>query len=203
MIFFITFNLAFMIINIKNMVCLRCVMLVKKILEDMQVKFHQVNLGEADLLLPLTKYQKEQLAITLNNWGLELIDGNKDILVDKIKRSVIKMVHEDSMLSTLKISHYLSQNLNYNYTYIANVFSQETGICLRDFIIAHKVEKIKEMLIMEDLSVTEIAWKLNYSSVSHLSNQFSKVTGVSPSKFKKESNVRLIPLENVGMLQAV
>ena len=192
-----------MTINIKNMVCLRCVMLVKKILDDMAISYHQVNLGEADLKYPLTKIQKENLTLTLNEWGLELIDGNKDILVDKIKRSVIKMVHEDSMLSTLKISHYLSTNLNYNYTYIANIFSQETGICLRDFIIAHKVEKIKEMLIMEGLSVTEIAWKLNYSSVSHLSNQFTKVTGLSPSKFKKGNNVRLIPLENVGMLEAV
>jgi AraC-like DNA-binding protein len=190
-------------INIKNMVCLRCIMLVKKILDDMEIKYLQVNLGEADLKYPLTKIQKEQLALTLNSWGLELIDGNKDILVDRIKRSVIKMVHDDSMLSTLKISHYLSTNLNYNYTYIANVFSQETGTCLRDFIIAHKVEKIKEMLIMEGMSVTEIAWKLNYSSVSHLSNQFTKVTGLSPSKFKKGNNVRLIPLENVGMLEAV
>lgn len=192
-----------MTINIKNMVCLRCVMLVKKILDDIEISYRQVTLGEADLNYPLTKIQKEQLAFTLNQWGLELIDGNKDILVDKIKRSVIKMVHEESMLSTLKISHYLSNNLNYNYTYIANIFSHETGICLREFIIAHKVEKIKEMLIMEGLSVTEIAWKLNYSSVSHLSNQFTKVTGLSPSKFKKGNNVRLIPLENVGMLQAV
>jgi len=178
-------------------------MLVKKILDDMELKYCQVNLGEVDLKYPITDIQKEQLALTLNSWGLELIDGNKDILVDKIKRSVIKMVHEDFMLSTLKTSHYLSANLNYNYTYIANIFSQETGICLRDFIIAHKVEKIKEMLIMEGMTVTEIAWKLNYSSVSHLSNQFTKVTGQSPSKFKKGNNVRLVPLENVGMLEAV
>lgn len=192
-----------MTINIKNMVCVRCKMLVKKILEDMDLEYYKVELGVVDLKYPITKYQKELLNSELNTWGLELIDGNKEILVEKIKRCIIKMVHEDSTLCTLKISHYLSNYLNYNYTYLANIFSQETGICLRDFIIAHKVEKIKEMLITEGLTVTEIAWKMNYSSVSHLSSQFTKVTGLSPSKFKKNLDVRLIPLENVGLLEAV
>lgn len=190
-----------MVIHIKNMVCLRCKMLVKKILDDMNLAYSRIELGQVDLLQPLTRYQKDLLKEKLAGWGLSLVEGNKEILVEKIKNSIINMIHNDASISSIKTSHYLSHYLNYNYTYLANVFSQETGICLSDYIIAHKIEKAKKMLMYEDLTISEIAWKLNYSSVAHLSNQFIKVTGLRPSQFKKNNGKAFIPHEQIGMME--
>lgn len=192
-----------MILHIKNMVCLRCKMLVKKILDDMQLPFDSIELGAVELKHTLTPTEKEHLKDTLALWGLQLIDNNKEILVEKIKNSIIQLIRNDNNISSAKTSRYLSKYLNYNYTYLANVFSQETGVCLSDFIIAHKIEKAKEMLIYEGLTVSEIAWKLNYSSVAHLSNQFNKITGLRPSQFKKNPAHLSIPLEQIGLLEAV
>lgn len=192
-----------MILHIKNMVCLRCKMLVKKILDDMQLPFNSIELGVVDLKHALTVSDKEKLKDTLALWGLQLIDNNKEILVEKIKNSIIQLIRNDNNISSAKTSEYLSKYLNYNYTYLANVFSQETGVCLSDFIIAHKIEKAKEMLIYEGLTVSEIAWKLNYSSVAHLSNQFNKITGLRPTQFKKNSVKISVPLEQIGLLVAV
>lgn len=193
-----------MVIHIKNMVCARCKMLVEKILHDIHLEYINVDLGVVNLKYPLAISQKDALRDILKVWDLVLIEDNNEILVEKIKNSVISLIRDDaSSICTIKISHYLSRNLNYNYTYLANVFSQETGICLRDFIIAHKIEKVKEMMIYEELTVTEIAWKLNYSSVAHLSNQFHKITGFRPSQFKKNSGRLFIPLEQIGMREAV
>lgn len=192
-----------MIIHIKNMVCLRCLMLVKKILNDMELEHSKIELGLVELNQPLTSIQTHSLKDRLSIWGLVMIEDHKKILVEKIKRSVIDMIRNDSNISAYKTSHYLSHYLKYNYTYLANVFSQETGICLTDYIIAHKIEMAKEMLVYEGLTVTEIAWKLNYSSVAHLSNQFNKVTGFRPSQFKKNNHKLFVPLEHIGMLEAV
>ncbi|MCW3093540.1 MAG: AraC family transcriptional regulator [Ferruginibacter sp.] len=192
-----------MILYIKNMVCVRCKMLVKKILDDLGCETHKVDLGYVELKQPVSAGQKEAFKEFLQIWGLELIEDNNEILVEKIKSSIMNMIHNDDIMSPLKTSHYLSHYLNYNYTYLANVFSQETGTCLRDFIIAHKIEKVKEMLIYDGLTISEIAWKLNYSSVAHLSNQFNKITGLRPSQFKKENSKFFIPLEQIGMLEAV
>ena len=192
-----------MVIRIKNMVCVRCMMLVEKILVDMELPFNKVELGLVELKQPITKPQKDILKNVLKIWGLFLVEDNKEILVEKIKNSIINMIHNDASICSVKTSRYLSHYLNYNYTYLANVFSEETGICLRNFIIAHKIEKAKEMLIYEGLTVTETAWKLNYSSVAHLSKQFTKVTGLSPSQFKKNTCRLFIPLEEIGMLEAV
>ncbi|MEP7319882.1 MAG: AraC family transcriptional regulator [Panacibacter sp.] len=188
-------------IYIKNMVCIRCNMLVRKILDDMSVEYWKVDLGLAELKQPINRQQKELLKTTLQIWGLELLEDSKEVLIEKIKNSVIKMIRDDNAVSPVKTSHYLSRYLHYNYTYLANIFSQETGICLSDYIIAHKIEKAKEMLMYENLTVSEIAWKLNYSSVAHLSNQFVKVTGVRPSQFKKSRQSLLTPLEHVGMME--
>ncbi|MEO6722165.1 MAG: AraC family transcriptional regulator [Ferruginibacter sp.] len=188
-------------IYIKNMVCVRCKMLVKKILDDMGVAYYKIELGFADLKQPINHQQKQTLKSTLQIWGLELLEDSKEILVEKIKGSVIKMIRDDTEISPVKTSHYLSRYLHYNYNYLANVFSQETGICLSDYIIAHKIEKAKQMLMDENLTVSEIAWKLNYSSVAHLSNQFVKVTGLRPSQFKKSRQNLLTPLELVGMME--
>lgn len=189
-----------MIIHIKNMVCLRCKMLVKKMLDDLELQYHKVELGMVELCRPITQQERDSLKTLLKIWGLYLIEDNKEMLVEKIKNSIINMIHSD-VSSALKTSRYLSHYLNYNYTYLANVFSEETGICLRDFIIAHKIEKAKEMLVYDGLTVTEIAWKLNYCSVAHLSNQFTRITGFSPSQFKKNTGKTFIPLEEIGLLE--
>jgi AraC-like DNA-binding protein len=188
-------------IYIKNMVCIRCKMLVRKMLDDMGIQYTKVELGTAELKTPISQEQKQNIKEALQFWGLELIEDSKGILVEKIKGSVINMIRDDANANSFKTSHYLSRYLQYNYTYLANVFSQETGICLTDYIIAHKIEKVKEMLMYEDLTISEIAWKLNYSSVAHLSNQFAKVTGLRPSQFKKNGQKVLTSLENVGMME--
>lgn len=188
-------------IYIKYMVCVRCKMLVKKVLDDLGIGYSKVELGVAELKKPLSTLQKSQLKASLHVWGLELLEDNKGILVEKIKSSIINMIHNDATICSIKTSHYLSHYLNYNYTYLANVFSQHTGICLSDYIIAHKIEKAKEMLLYDNLTVSEIAWKLNYSSVAHLSNQFAKVTGVRPSQFRKSTKKLFTPLEQVGIME--
>ena len=183
------------------MVCLRCKMLVKKILDDIGIQYTKVDLGVAELKQNINAAEKEKIKEQLLLWGLDLLEDNKGILVEKIKSSIINMIHNDAEICSVKTSHYLSHYLNYNYTYLANVFSQETGICLSDYIIAHKIEKAKEMLLYEDLTVSEIAWKLNYSSVAHLSNQFTKITGLRPSLFKKNTRKLFTPLDQVGMME--
>ncbi|MEP7108751.1 MAG: helix-turn-helix domain-containing protein [Ferruginibacter sp.] len=192
-----------MVIHIKYMVSERCRMLVKKILDQMELVYDSVELGVVELKRALTKAQKDTLKNSLKIWGLVLIDDPKKVLVEKIKNSIINLIHNDTTICSIKPSSYLSEYLNYNYTYLANVFSQETGTCLSDFIIAHKIKKAKEMLIYEGLSVSEIAWKLNYSSVAHLSNQFTRIAGLRPSQFKKNNGNLFIPLEQIGRLEAV
>ena len=183
------------------MVCIRCEMLVRKILDDIDVKYWKVYLGVAELKHALNDEQKQKLKDTLAIWGLELMEHGKGILVEKIKSTVITMLENQEVAGSLKTSCYLSRHLHYNYAYLANVFSQETGTCLSDYIIAIKVEKAKEMLTYEDLTISEIAWKLRYSSVAHLSNQFAKVTGLRPSQFKKSSRKLFTQLEPVGMME--
>lgn len=191
-----------MVLYIKNMMCIRCTMLVKMILKDMKLEYVSVDLGIVELVHPVTEVQKDKMKEILKLWDLALIEDHNEILVEKIKHLVINMIHNNVAISSIKTSYYLSQYLGYNYTYLANVFSQLMGISLRDFIISKKIEKAKTMMF-EGLTVTEIAWRLNYSSVAHLSNQFTKVTGFSPSQFKKNSGKNAIPLEQICMLEAV
>jgi AraC-like DNA-binding protein len=167
------------------------------------LQYNMIELGVVELKQPLANHQKDSLRNKLKFWGLVLIEDNNEILVEKIKHSLIEMIENNAVLCSLKTSRYLSHYLNYNYTYLANVFSGVTGTCLRHFIITHKIEKAKEMLICERLTVTEIAWKLNYSSVAHLSNQFNKITGFSPSQFKKNSIKGFIQPEKIGIMEAV
>ena len=190
-----------MTIYIKNMVCIRCKMIVRKILDDIGIEYWNVEFGLAKLKQPINEAQKKLISNALRLWGLEILQDSTGILVEKIKGSVMKMIRDDETVNRLKTSHYLSRNLHYNYTYLANVFARETGICLSDYIIAHKIQKAKEMLMYENLTVSEIAWKLNYSSVAHLSNQFVKITGMRPSIFKKSGQKTFSPLEHLGMME--
>lgn len=191
------------VLYLKNMDGIGYRLQAKKILDKMGIAYVNIDLRSIELLEPLSANQLQTLKEILKVCGVEIMEDHKEILVEKIKSSVIEMVKDNSCISALKTSYYLSKYLKYNYTYLANVFSQHTGICLTDFIIAQKIEKAKEMLVYEELSVTEIAWKLNYSSVAHLSNQFTKVTGLRPSQFKKINRNALNIFEQNSMLEAV
>ena len=179
------------------MVSLRCSMLVKATLTNLGICYRYVELGEADLTDDITEEQRKQLKGALLEPGLVLMDDHKAILVEKIKAVVVEMVHYDDEFPQVKHSIYISEKLHYNYTYLANLFSEVKGITLEQFIIIHKIEKVKELILYDELNLSEIAFKLNYSSSGHLSNQFKKITGLTPSFFKKLKEKRQKPLEDL------
>jgi AraC-like DNA-binding protein len=180
------------------MVSIRCKMMVKDELKKLGLHFIVVDLGEVEIMENITAEQREQLKNGLHNCGLELMDDKKAILIAKIKSVVVEMVHYADELPKTNFSDYLSEKLTHDYTYMANLFSEVQGTTIEQYIIAHKIEKIKELIIYDELNITEIAWKMNYSSVAHLSNQFKKATGLSPSHFKKLKDKRRTPIEEVG-----
>jgi AraC-like DNA-binding protein len=165
-------------------------MLVNDELSKIGLHFFTVDLGVAEIHEELTAEQRELLKTNLLKSGLELLDDSKSILIEKIKILIIEMVHYADELPQQKYSNYISEKLDYDYTYLANIFSEVKGITIQQFIIINKIERVKELLLYDELSLTEISYKLNYSSVAHLSNQFKKVTGLSPSFFKKLKNKR-------------
>ncbi len=171
-------------IFIKYMVSLRCKMVVKSILEKMELHYTAINLGEVELKEEINEHQRTNLKTELSKSGLELIEDKKSILIEKIKKVVIEMVHYAEELPKIKFSDYLSEKLNYDYAYLSNLFSATQGITINHFIIMHKIEHVKELIIYNELTLSEIAYRLHYSSVAHLSNQFKKVTGLTPSFFK-------------------
>lgn len=186
-----------MILYIKYMVSLRCKMVVKAELKKMGLWYVTVDLGTVEILESITPEQREQLKIALLKSGLELMDDPKAILIDKIKTLIIEMVHYSDELPAVNYSDYISQKLHYDYTYLANIFSEVKGITIEHFIIAHKIERVKELILYDELNLTEISYKLNYSSVAHLSAQFKKVTGLTPTFFKKLKQKRTHNLEDV------
>jgi YesN/AraC family two-component response regulator len=170
---------------IKYMVSIRCKMIVKSELEKLGLHLGTVDLGEVETNESLTSHQLEQLKLALQQSGLELMDDRKAILIGKIKSIIIEMIHYTDERPKSNFSDYLTEKMEYDYTYLANLFSEVTGITIEQFIIAHKIEKVKELLIYDELNLTQISYKLNYSSVAHLSNQFKKVTGLTPTFFKQ------------------
>jgi len=184
-------------IHIKYMVSTRCKMAVRDVLKNMKLHFVQVELGEVDIMETLTPEQREEIRTELKKTGLELMDEKKDILIEKIKNAVIEMVHYTEEKQVKNFSEHLAEKLNYDYTYLANLFSETTGTTIEHFIINHKIERAKELLIYDELTHTEISYRLHYSSVAHLSNQFKKVTGLTPTFFKQLKNKRMNELENV------
>lgn len=184
-------------IYIKNMVCIRCQMVVKAELETLGLKFADVKIGEADIIGDIQPDQKEQLKINLGKAGLLLMDDKKKVLVEKIKNMVIELVHYTDDQIKVNLSDFLSEKLDYNYTYLANLFSEEKGMTIEKFYLNHKIERVKELIIYDELNLSEIAWKLHYSSVAHLSNQFKKYTGLTPSQFRMLRNTRRDTLEEV------
>ena len=166
------------------MVSLRCKNLVKEELQNVGLHYVIVELGMIEILEEINPKQRELLRINLLKSGLELLDDKKAILIEKIKSVIIQMIHYSEELPQVNYSDYISEQLHYDYTYLSNIFSEVKGITIQHFIILHKIEKVKELLLYDELNLTEISYKLHYSSVAHLSNQFKKITGLSPSYFK-------------------
>ena len=186
-----------MILYIKHMVSLRCKMMVKAELFYLGLQYLAVDLGTVEIKENITAAQRILLKENLLHSGLELLDDKKSILVERIKNVIIEMIHHSDEFPKANYSDFISKKLNHDYTYLANVFSAVNGVSIQQFIIAHKIEKVKELLLYKELNLTEIAHQLHYSSVAHLSNQFKKVTGLSPSFYKQLNHKRVENLENV------
>jgi len=182
---------------LKYMVSIRCKMLVKAELEKLGLHYRSVELGEADIEENITAAQWDDLNVALKRSGIELIENKKSILIEKIKRIIVELVHYSEEPLEMKLSEYLSKKLFHDYTYLANLFSETQGVTIEHFHIMHKIERIKELLMYDELSISEIAWKMHYSSVAHLSNQFKKMTGLTPSFFKKLKHKKRQPLDDI------
>ncbi|MBU0697103.1 MAG: helix-turn-helix domain-containing protein [Bacteroidetes bacterium] len=183
---------------IRNMVCIRCKMIVIQELKKLALHCMIVELGEIEILENISPVQLEKLNIALLKYGLELMDSRKSILIEKIKKVIVELVHYSEEPEKINFSNYLSEKLNYNYTYLANLFSETVGVNIAHYIITHKIERVKELLVYDELSLTEISYKLHYSSVAHLSNQFKKITGLTPSHFKRLKVDRCMGIVNPG-----
>jgi AraC-like DNA-binding protein len=193
-------NSAMMKIFIKNMVCIRCKMVVKSELEKIGLHHMKVDLGEVEILEELTQEQIVRLSRALNKTGLELLDDNRTVLVEKIKTTIIELIHYNDEQLKINLSDYLSNKLKHNYSYLSNLFSEVKGTTIEKFYLAHKIEKVKELLVYDELNLTEIAFKMHYSSVAHLSSQFKKITGLTPSHFKNLKHKRQIANGNMGII---
>lgn len=172
-------------------------MMVKAELKKLGLQYVIVHLGMVEMLESITSKQREDLKANLLRSGLELLDDKKSILIERIKNVIIEMIHYSDELPKVNYSDYISEKLQYDYTYLANIFSEVKGITIQQFIIIHKIEKVKELLLYDELNLTEISYNLHYSSVAHLSSQFKKITGLSPSFYKKLKQKRIGTLENV------
>lgn len=179
------------------MVSLRCKMIVKEELKKLGLRYVVVDLGVVEIMEDITDEKREILKHCLFKSGLELLDDKKSILIEKIKNVITEMIHYSDEVPTLNYSDFISEKLDYDYTYLSNIFSEVKGITIQQFIIMHKIERVKELLLYDELNLTEISYKLHYSSVAHLSNQFKKITGLSPSYYKQLKQKRKSNLENV------
>lgn len=175
------------------MFSIRCKMIVKAELDKLGLRYGVVDIGEAELKENISTQQYALLKAALSKAGLELMDDKKSVLIKKIKSAIIEVVHYADEMPKVNLSTYLSEKLDYDYTYLANQFSEMAGITVEQFIIGQKIERVKELLLYDELTLTQISYTLNYSSVAHLSNQFKKVTGLTPSFYKKMKQKRITP----------
>ncbi|HEX2846354.1 MAG TPA: helix-turn-helix domain-containing protein [Chitinophagaceae bacterium] len=182
---------------IKNMVCNRCISAVENEIKKLRVPVKTVKLGEAELEKDLNPEEKAKLQTALTALGFELIDDKKGRIIEKIKNVIIDMIHHQDYDGKTNLSDILSKKLNHDYNYLSNLFSDVEGSTIEKYFIAQKIEKVKELLVYDELSLSEIAFKLNYSSVAYLSNQFKKVTGLTPSHFKQIREEKRKPLDKV------
>jgi len=179
------------------MVCNRCILVVKQELERLKLIPVQVSMGEAELKKPATEKQLKELDGRLRELGFEILDDQKQRQIEKIKSLLIKIVQSGQVEEHFSITNHLSKALHKDYSYISRLFSEVEGMTIEQFFILQKVEKVKEWIAYDELTLSEIAWKLGYSSLSHLSSQFKKVTGLNPSHFKKLGLHDRKSLENV------
>lgn len=182
---------------IKYMVSQRCKMTVQSELEKLGVKIVHIELGMVEVPEDITLSQQEELRRCLLLSGLELLDDKRSILIERIKNAIVEMIHYTDEAPKVNYSDYLSGKLGYDYTYLSNIFSEVKGITLQQFIIVHRIERVKELLLYDELTLTEIAYRLHYSSVAHLSNQFKKVTGLTPSFYRNMKKKRTRNLEDL------
>jgi len=172
-------------------------MMVQEKLDGLGLHYGKIELGEVEIKENITAKQRSQLKTALIKSGLELMDDKKSVLIERIKNTIVEMVHYLDEVPKVKNSDYISDRLNHDYTYLANLFSEATGMTIEQYIISHKIERVKEFLLYDELNLTEISLKLNYSSVAHLSNQFKKVTGLTPTFYKQLKDKKRTMLENV------
>ncbi len=183
---------------IKNMVCNRCILVVEGELKKLNIPFSSIILGEIQLNTTLQTKQKTSLSKALEALGFEIIDDKKSRLIEQIKNFIIDLVHHHNHFELKNnLSELLSQKLHHDYNYLSNLFSEVEGTTIEKYFIAQKIEKVKELLVYDELSLSEIATQLNYSSVAYLSNQFKKVTGLTPSHFKQIKADKRKPLDQV------
>ncbi len=182
---------------IKNMVCNRCIMVVQNELEKLELTLKSIKLGEVKLENDLTSSDKTRLEKVLIPLGFEVIDDKKSRIIEKIKNIIIDLVHYQDSDNKNNLSDVLSSQLHHDYNYLSNLFSEVEGTTIEKYFIAQKIEKVKELLVYDELSLSEIAFRMNYSSVAYLSNQFKKVTGLSPSHFKQIKEDKRKPLDNL------
>ena len=171
-------------------------MVVKQQITKLSLHYLTVELGEVEIVENISTAQLMEFKVALSKFGLELLDDKKSILIEKIKKVIVELIHYADEPSKINFSDYLSEKLNHDYTYLANLFSEVVGINIEHYIIMHKIERVKELLVYDELSLTEISYKMHYSSVAHLSNQFKKITGLTPSHFKKFRENRQMGLVN-------
>jgi YesN/AraC family two-component response regulator len=186
-----------MTIYIKNMVCIRCKMAVEAELAHMGLHFTRVELGLADITGDISIAQRDEIRIDLLQSGLELMDDTKSILIERIKKAIIELVHYSDEPLSINLSVHLSRRLHHNYTYMANIFSESEGHSIERFVIRHKIERVKELLTYDELTLSEIACKMHYCSVAHLSSQFKKVTGHTASYYKRLRSHKRVLLETI------
>lgn len=179
------------------MVSLRCKLVVKEALESLGLHYVILELGIVEIMQDLTSNQRKQLYDLLLKSGLELMDDKKSVLIEKIKNIIIELIHYSDELPKVNYSDYISEKMGMDYTHLSKLFSEVRGITIEHFIIAHKIERVKELLLYDELNLTQISYIMNYSSVSHLSKQFKKVTGLTPTFFKNLKDKKRIALENV------
>ncbi len=183
------------------MVSNRCKMVVKEELKKLGLHFIVVDLGEVEIMETINASQREDLKLALFQSGLELMDDKRAVLIERVINVITEMIHYSDELPKVNYSDFISEKLNYDYTYLSNLFAEVRGITIQQYIIIHKIEKAKELLLYDELNLTEISYKLHYSSVAHLSNQFKKVTGLTPSHFKQLKDKSRKSLDEIGVME--
>lgn len=185
-------------LHIKNMVCDRCIMVVKQLFMDLNIDFHQIQLGQIELKEEPNDQQLEKIRSLLQEYGFELLDDKKSKIVEKIKTTIVSLIHgKDAEELNLKLSAILEEKLQTDYHYLSTLFSSVEGVTIERYTILQRIEKVKEMLMYDEKSLSEIAYEMGYSSVQHLSQQFKKVTGLTPSHFKQLKENKRKPLDKI------